>query len=233
MIGKRIISIHHCKRLVGTEEREALYVDYGLAVSHCFVYYDANKNLIAIMSRSCYHKMPSKFDNYASLDCYDMMKKHMDTHKYIYILHASKAHDSEPVLNGNIVLMPRNFTENYEKYATDNKKFLSAVLSGAIHLDALMYLYSMTNGSRNLFLWAGNLIIKRNISLNIIRTLLSWDERYGYMSKNLKKGSITAYTGGRDSIMELMAEMYQLRREKRMASVVNTFNTVQKKKLKE
>ena len=233
MIGKRIISIHHFKRLVGTEEREALYVDYGLAVSHCFVYYDANKNLIAIMSRSCYHKMPSKFDNYASLDCYDMMKKHMDTHKYIYILHAAKAHDSEPVLNGNIVLMPRNFTENYEKFVTDNRKFLSSILSGAIHHDVLMYLYSMTNDSRNLFLWAGNLIIKRGMRLSIIRTLLSWDERYGYMSKNLKKGSITAYTGGRDSIMELMAEMYQLRREKRMASVVNTFNTVQKKKLKE
>ena len=233
MIGKRIISIHHFKRLVGAEEREALYVDCGAPVSHCFVYYDAKKSIIVIMSSSCYHKTPFNLEGYEGLGCYDMMEKHIDTHRYVFIYHASKAHDHEPLMNGKIILMPRNFTENYEKFVTDNRKFLSSVLSGAIHHDVLMYLYSMTNDSRNLFLWAGNLIIKRGMRLSIIRTLLSWDERYGYMSKNLKKGSITAYTGGRESIMELMAEMYQLRREKRMASVVNTFNTTQKKKLKE
>ena len=52
---------------------------------------------------------------------------------------------------------------------------------------------------------------------------LRWNENYQQMVKNLKKGTITAYTDI-ESMDEMLKEMSILRRSKRVADVINMFS---------
>ena len=134
-----------------------------------------------------------------------------------------------------IVLLPNNFEEQYDKFLKENAKLVTTLQSSlGIHTSDIrvnrIYIYS--DGSKNFFQWAVNAYFKNNVSLSTIKRILLWNESYKQLSKNLSKGTITAYTS-RDSIIPLLNELSELRKEKRINDSINSFNTLQKKMLKE
>ena len=134
-----------------------------------------------------------------------------------------------------IVLLPNNFEEQYDKFLKENAKLVTTLQSSlGIHTNDIrvkrIYIYS--DDSKNFFQWAVNAYFRNNVSLSTIKHILLWNESYKQLSKNLSKGTITAYTS-RDSIIPLLNELSELRKEKRINDSINSFNTLQKKMLKE
>lgn len=92
-------------------------------------------------------------------------------------------------------------------------------------------MYAITDGSKNFFFWAVNAYFKQGIHISTLEKIMAWNENYGTKAKELKKGSITAYTG-QCEIISLVREIAHIRNEKRANDVMNMFNTAQKKALK-
>ena len=134
-----------------------------------------------------------------------------------------------------IILLPNTFEADYEKFLKENSKMVSTLISNfCLNTRDVrtkrFYIY--TEGSKNFFQWAVTLYYKHGIGMSTIKNILSWNESYKQLSKNLSKGTITAYTS-RDSIIPLLGELSELRKEKRINDSINSFNTAQKKMLKE
>jgi hypothetical protein len=134
-----------------------------------------------------------------------------------------------------IVLLPESFNRDYEKFCKENQKMFYdfSVKYGFKERDIRakrLYIYS--DGSKNFFQWAVNAYFKNKIPLTVIKDIFVWNESYKQLAKNLSKGTITAYTS-RDSIPVLLDELSELRKEKRINDSINSFNTMQKKMLKE
>lgn len=134
-----------------------------------------------------------------------------------------------------ITLLPNSFEKDYEKFIRENTKMISNLYSkyGLNTRDSKakrMYMY--TDGSKNFFQWAVVAYYHNGITLSTIKSILQWNESYKQLAKNLSKGTITAYTS-KDSIVALLDELKELRKEKRINDSINSFNTTQKKLLKE
>ena len=134
-----------------------------------------------------------------------------------------------------MIMLPESFEKDYEKFTKENSKMITSLVNkfGISAKDVrmkMMYVYS--EGSKNFFLWGINAYYQNGVALSTIRNILLWNESYKQLAKNLKKGTITAYTS-RDSIPMLLNELDDLRREKRISDSINSFNTAQKKLLKE
>lgn len=133
-----------------------------------------------------------------------------------------------------ITLLPDSFNSDYEKFLKDNNKMITNLVNkfGVSTRDINMkrlYLYS--DGSKNFFQWAVNSYYQNRTSMSVLKNILLWNESYKQLSKNLKKGTITAYTS-KDSIVSLLKELGELRKEKRINDSINSFNTTQKKLFK-
>lgn len=135
-------------------------------------------------------------------------------------------------VNG-IYLMPESFEQDYKNFRESNRKALSNIEDRYCSLDCGMakFIYAMTDGSKDLFLWAIVAFFSNNIQLDEIMFALYWKNKYGQLSKNLKKGTITGYNN-REQFNTLLHEMRGLRHSKRIKDVINSFNTAQKKILK-
>ena len=134
-----------------------------------------------------------------------------------------------------IVLLPDSFDKDYEKFIKENSKMVNGLMSNFginIRDVKIKRFYIYTEGSKNFFQWAVTLYYKNGIGMSTIRNILSWNDSYKQLSKNLSKGTITAYTS-KDSIIPLLGELSELRKEKRINDSINSFNTAQKKMLKE
>ena len=66
------------------------------------------------------------------------------------------------------------------------------------------YMYS--DGSKNFFQWAVTSYYQNGTSMDVLKNILLWNESYKQLSKNLSKGTITAYTA-KDSIVKLLKEL--------------------------
>ena len=133
-----------------------------------------------------------------------------------------------------IVLLPSTFESDYEKFLSSNAKMIRALTNkyGYSTRDQVsMVVYMYTEGSKNFYMWAINNYYQNGTSLSTIRRIMSWNESYGQLIKNLGKNTITAYTSGNDMLL-LSDEISNLRKEKRVNDVINSFNTAQKKLLK-
>ena len=133
-----------------------------------------------------------------------------------------------------ITLLPDSFDKDYEKFLKDNNKMVSNLINkfGINTRDSkIKRLYIYSDGSKNFFQWAVTSYYQNRTSLSVIKNILLWNESYKQLSKNLSKGTITAYTS-RDSIIQLLKELAELRKEKRINDSINAFNTVQKKLFK-
>jgi hypothetical protein len=136
---------------------------------------------------------------------------------------------------GEIVLLPNSFDKDYEKFLKENSKMINNLgakfgLSTRDIKSKMLYIY--TEGSKNFFQWAATAYFQNGISMSTIKSILLWNESYKQLAKNLSKGTITAYTS-KDSIVALLDELTELRKEKRINDSINSFNTAQKKMLKE
>lgn len=139
------------------------------------------------------------------------------------------------VVFNEITLLPDSFDSDYEKFLKENSKMIGS-LTSSIGINTkdvkIKRLYIYSDGSKNFFQWAVNTYFKNGVSLSTIKSILQWNDSYKQLAKNLSKGTITAYTS-RDSIIPLLDELSELRKEKRINDSINSFNTAQKKILKE
>lgn len=136
---------------------------------------------------------------------------------------------------GEITLLPNTFEKDYDNFLKENSKMFDNLMSSYDISKRDIYikrLYIYSDGSKNFFQWAVNARYKNRVSLYTIKNILQWNESYKQLAKNLSKGTITAYTS-KDSIIPLLMELSELRKEKRINDSINSFNTAQKKLFKE
>ena len=105
-----------------------------------------------------------------------------------------------------IILLPNDFDAKYEEFWKENQKMLG-VLSNKYgvnkNTDITKFFYIFTDGSKNFFQWAVKLYWQCGISLYTIKNIMIWNDCFGHLSKNLSRGTITAYTNV-SAIGELM-----------------------------
>lgn len=134
-----------------------------------------------------------------------------------------------------IICLEDTFEEDYQGFIQSNAKVIKSLRSSyGINIDNIKVkmLYIFSDGSKNFFQWAVTTYFKNGISMSTIRNILTWNEMYSQLTKNLSKGTITAYTS-RNSILALVDELSEIRKAKRINDSINSFNTTQKKMLKE
>lgn len=135
---------------------------------------------------------------------------------------------------GEIILLPKSFSADFNEFLKNNGKMVNN-LNRKYGLDPIgltsKMLYIYTNGSKNFFLWAANLLFSQRVAMSTVRSILIWNDLYGQLTKDLSKGTITAYTN-RENLDALMVELSTLRKNKRINDAINSFNTTQKKLLK-
>ena len=135
----------------------------------------------------------------------------------------------------NIYLLDDNFQSQYTRFCQENKSFVNALSMryGILLNDPILKtIFAYVNGSKNFFGWAIKLFFKERIPLVQIKWIMSFNERYQNLTRDLKKKTITAYTT-RENVFLLIDEMIVLRREKRIKDTINEFNTVQKRILQD
>ena len=140
-----------------------------------------------------------------------------------------------PDFMGEMILLPMDFKDRYEKFLNGNKKAIQAVIRSCdinIHGIIPMLIYIYAQDSYNFFTWALNLYYRVHASLDTIFGILLWADTYKQLVKKLAKGTITAYTSWSD-INSLYDEMRILKREKCANDAINEFNTQQKKLLRQ
>ncbi len=151
---------------------------------------------------------------------------------YVLPVNKDKYNNEESHFFKDKVCLPKDFDDRYAEFCEANKKQLATLAKYADKECApFKYIFALSNGSKNFFLWAVNAMYKQGVSIYLIEKILKWNSKYSQLSKLLKKGTITAYNSNSDIIF-LSLEQIKLRRDKRVNDVINMFNTVQKKALK-
>ena len=131
----------------------------------------------------------------------------------------------------NIVLLNDDFSSKLASFEAENKKALSSFDEDFKNSATYKFLFSLTDGNKNIFLWAIRQLYKHGVSIHCLKTIINLCSLYPNIVSKLSKGSITAYNGSQTDI--LIKELLALRREARKNTIASTFNTKQKKILKE
>ena len=241
MTGKNIRTVSRLAKEVGTSLRSAIITFQQSNVSYCkvikFKNFDASGREYLFIFNNCY--------NYGHLRTRDLSSSRLfaelaetSLFNYCRLVTFSEdlynSYDAQNIING-ITLLPESFEEDYKDFTKTNLKTLKQLFGkyGISDDDSIgKILFSLTNGSKNFFVWAANLYFHGSSSLHDIKRIMYWEEAYRQLVKRLSKGTITAYTSSKD-ISLLFTEMMLLRREKRITDVINSFNTAQKKILRE
>jgi hypothetical protein len=152
-------------------------------------------------------------------------------------LEVTKSCDEFRGYNGlfsEITLLPSSFDKDYASFLKENGKMVKNLTNKyGVSADDIRVkrIYIYTEGSKYFFQWAMDLYFKAGCSMRTIFNILTWNENYKQLTKNLSRGTITAYTS-QESVNDLMEELANLRNEKRVNDAINSFNTAQKKLLK-
>lgn len=234
MIGKNLKSIRHLFRLSDDSLTPIIFKmregneTFGLSLK---VKYN-NRDTLFIFNNDI-HSSP--IDPMHFLRTNNFGKYCNEVSKYSYLIQV----DSENMNGFNqnfmeIVLLPKSFSEDFSSFLSSNSKMIKSAnekYGFGQDNDILKLIYIFSNGSKNFFLWAINLLYSSGVSFETIKSVLIWNDLYGQLVKNLSKKTITAYNS-RASIDELVKELIHLRKNKRIVDAINTFNTAQKKLLK-
>lgn len=157
-------------------------------------------------------------------------------HKSILIEDGNTNNDLYNTLYDEIILLPNNFNKLYENVILSNKKLANELASNygsnLVNNSFLKVLFAICNGSKNYFQWAINLCKDYEIRAHILTSIMNWADAYPQLVKELSKSGITAYKKTNE-LKSLIDEMRELRSEKRINDTINSFNTAQKKILKE
>lgn len=133
----------------------------------------------------------------------------------------------------SIIILPQDFDEMFEKFKQQNKKaFNQNIEKYSPQLSHLYYAYCLSGDSINFVSWIIKNIYQHKITWSCIKMIMSWNDKYSYLSNKLSKGTITAYSGY-DNINLLIKELSSIRMNKRANDSVMQFNTQQKKILKD
>jgi len=149
----------------------------------------------------------------------------------LYEIECPKTKDSYNRFFSYVYGIYDDISQKLDNFINSNKKIITPV-SNKYRLDIkqplCQFIYAITNESPNFFVWALNQIFSRRVSVWTIRQVMMWNEKYGSLSSNLPKKTITAYS----DVNELIDEMRVIRKYKRVNDSINLFNTAQKKILK-
>lgn len=179
--------------------------------------YDANEHNLSAIKRKAIDKYGEVIGEYAGIVVYELDSK-------LASYNAVKS----------IILLPTDYEAQFDKFLAANAKFCKTAqakydFSQDDRKFHLAFCYS--NGSKNYFAWAVNALARR-MSPSTIKHALLWGEEYPQLVKKLRKGTITAYTTVH-SVAAMIDEMTALRKAKRINDTINSFNTAQKKMLKQ
>lgn len=132
----------------------------------------------------------------------------------------------------DVILLPQNYKDEYQKFCDNNKKLLSNLFSNYYSKEQPIckYVYALSNASTNVFVWALT-NTARCIPMHLIKKMLYWFDNYQQFNGKLSKGSMTSYN--EYNIFNLQKELIELRKQKRVNNVISLFNTAQKKILRE
>lgn len=235
MIGTFVRSSHHLSRLVAERKklnviigstnynsREAFLVNLtrdGSTYIACFQTYD---NGISRNSINEYTNSPEERELIANA---------FNHYGYCRIIHGLQ--DLRRYGDGAIIALPDNFNDIYDEFYKNNRKLLSSVVGKMIEstnpLVKEIYCYC---GNANYLNWALKNIIQFGISPVQMRRNIEWALNNSQLVSKLQKKNIISYNGN-DIYNSLIDEIHHLREEKRASSIINTFNTEQKKLFKE
>lgn len=140
------------------------------------------------------------------------------------------------IMFNKLFLMPKDYEKRYNVFIKENKKIIDKVYkkSGKDYKemsDTCAYFYNLCNGSRNFFEWSTNLFFYDSFKRSNFEYIMNWNDKYGYLAKNLKLHTITAYNKIHLTY-QLIDEMVEIRKEKIVNDTINKFNTMQKKIIK-
>lgn len=240
MIGINIRGIRHLWRMSGPSLRKALIRFSENGYDICEVIKSEKDNPMGerlfIFNNHINHHDYSITHITQSCDALKEELKNLE-HSRIFEITKNYEHDNfsqyAPLMN-EIVLLPQTFDDDYSAFLKENAKMIKSLTSKfgfRTNETAIRMLYIYTEGSKNFFQWAVGLYYQHNVSMRTIRNILTWNTLYKQLTKNLTKGTITAYNTA-ESIVQLLDELSTLRNEKRINDAINSFNTAQKKILR-
>lgn len=246
MIGIRARGFHHLIRvaknlksvemffkydITNVENAVALYIDANVVKNP----YMPNASDYLIILNRVHANVRINSSHFAGTKYNDLISLYITKFglNHAYIVPVDKTQTFEDSMRfSEMVIAPNGFSDMYGGFIEANKKMLpNATRFAEVNSGILRYMYAITDGSKNFFFWAVNAYFKQGVHISTLEKIMAWNENYGTKAKELKKGSITAYTGQRE-IVSLMSEIASIRNEKRANDVMNMFNTAQKKALK-
>ena len=239
MIGTNIRSVRHLFRVSDTSLKTVLIKFRENVCEVCKTFKtpkDSPFGECLFIFNNVYKQTHWNFDTITSSETFKKHAKFDDVMRYSRLigLSASEFQSMNGIIQ-EITLLPDSFDADYEKFLKENSKMINGLMSSIgfdTHDSKTKRLYIYSDGSKNFFQWAVIAFYRNRVALSTIKNIFLWNESYKQLAKNLSKGTITAYTS-KDSIMPLMKEMSDLRKEKRINDSINSFNTAQKKMLKE
>lgn len=179
--------------------------------------YDNKQHSLAAIKRKAIAKYGAEIEQYGGIVVYEF----------------DSQLPSYDIIKG-ITLLPTDYEEQFNKFMAANAKFYKTIHKkfGFAQEDRIFNIaFCYSGGSKNFFAWAVNALL-RGASSSMIRHALIWHDEYAQLAKKLRKGTITAYTSV-SNIIAMLDEMAALRKEKRINDTINSFNTAQKKMLKQ
>lgn len=140
---------------------------------------------------------------------------------------------------GNVIFScyekPEGLDDMYKTCINSNPKILNPIFTkyniDSEYSSICRFIYLISKGSANFLAWGLKNIYTRNINLQQLIHVFVWNNKYNTIANKLSKGTITAYNNHSD-IINLFKEMSTLRHGKRVNDSINTFNTTQKRMLK-
>ena len=98
-------------------------------------------------------------------------------------------------LFSEITLLPNSFDKDYASFLKENNKMVKSLTEKyCVNTNDIRVkrIYIYTDGSKYFFQWAMDLYFKARCSMRTILNILTWNEHYKQLTKNLSKGTITA-----------------------------------------
>ena len=229
MIGKYARGLRHLRNNVGvTEPTKVLLIGGRIEVCHAALIKTKcdGEQLIIFQNRT-----GDRDINRRLIDEHGIANKMMSMYNYYVI-----AYDNSTLqhFGRRILILPNDIDEQINNFISSNKKLLQGTLTkyaGLTH-PYTYYIYCNCNNSPNLFAWAITQVFKNGVAIHTMNSILNWYELHGSLSNKLLNGTITAYNS-KSKVDSLTNELNLIRRNKRANLVINSFNTSQKKMLKE
>ncbi len=229
MIGKYARGLRHLRNNVGvTEPTKVLLIGGRIEVCH-----------VALIKTKCDGEQLIIFQNRTGdrdinkrlIDEHGIASKMMSMYNYYVI-----AYDNSTLqhFGRRILILPNDIDEQINNFISSNKKLLQGTITKYASLTHpyTYYIYCNCNNSPNLFAWAITQVFKNGVAIHTMNSILNWYELHGSLSNKLLNGTITAYNS-KSKVDSLTNELNLIRRNKRANLVINSFNTSQKKMLKE